>query len=326
MPNTVIALKKSATPDAVPTNLANGELALNYADGKLYYKNANGTITFIASGSGAVGDSFGVVNVNGTLLISDTPSDVLNLVSGNNITLSANTFTDTIIINADVSGAAQDDFARNQANAAYVQANTARIHANAAFDQANAAFSRANLLAVNVGSTVPVSNTNGKLWWNSDNGYLYIYYTDVDSSQWVQIGNGSGGGGGGGSASLSRDTKYFDTSSLSQNQSENINVSISKTFSLLKLLSTKNSWIRLYSDFESRNLDSSRSIGVDPIAGSGLLAEFITTSNTVQKVTPFVVCGNLDEPPTSNIYVRVTNLSSETGTINISMTIVPMET
>ena len=48
MANTVIALKKSATPSSVPSNLANGELAINYADGKLYYKAANGTIASIS--------------------------------------------------------------------------------------------------------------------------------------------------------------------------------------------------------------------------------------------------------------------------------------
>ena len=44
MANTVIALKKSGTPSSVPSDLANGELAINYADGKLYYRAANGTI------------------------------------------------------------------------------------------------------------------------------------------------------------------------------------------------------------------------------------------------------------------------------------------
>jgi hypothetical protein len=43
MPNT-IQIKRSATAAATPTTLAFGELALNYADGKLFYKNSGGTI------------------------------------------------------------------------------------------------------------------------------------------------------------------------------------------------------------------------------------------------------------------------------------------
>ena len=41
--------------------------------------------------------------------------------------------------------------------------------------------------SITVSATAPVSPPpgNGDLWWDSDNGNMYIYYTDVDSSQWV---------------------------------------------------------------------------------------------------------------------------------------------
>ena len=31
----------------------------------------------------------------------------------------------------------------------------------------------------------PSTPANGQLWWNTNDGRLYIYYTDIDSSQWV---------------------------------------------------------------------------------------------------------------------------------------------
>ena len=31
----------------------------------------------------------------------------------------------------------------------------------------------------------PNTPENGQLWWNTNDGRLYIYYTDIDSSQWV---------------------------------------------------------------------------------------------------------------------------------------------
>jgi hypothetical protein len=43
MANT-ITLKKSATPSQAPATLADGEIAINYADGKLFYKNASNSI------------------------------------------------------------------------------------------------------------------------------------------------------------------------------------------------------------------------------------------------------------------------------------------
>lgn len=97
MSNTVIAIKKSSTPSAVPSDLANGELAINYADGKLYYKAANGTI---ASISGTESNFFGTVNANNSLIVADTPGDILTLVAGQNIQIVGDTINDTITISA----------------------------------------------------------------------------------------------------------------------------------------------------------------------------------------------------------------------------------
>jgi hypothetical protein len=51
---TPIQLYRSTTASAVPTagNLADGELAINTNDGKLYYKNSGGTVTVMADGAG----------------------------------------------------------------------------------------------------------------------------------------------------------------------------------------------------------------------------------------------------------------------------------
>ncbi len=40
----IITLKKSATPSQAPVALAEGEIAINYADGKLFYKNIANSI------------------------------------------------------------------------------------------------------------------------------------------------------------------------------------------------------------------------------------------------------------------------------------------
>ena len=44
---------------------------------------------------------------------------------------------------------------------------------------------------VTVSSNPPGSASNGDLWWDSDIGELYIYYTDGDSNQWVETSGGS---------------------------------------------------------------------------------------------------------------------------------------
>ena len=48
MPN-VIKLKNSGTANSAPASLEVGELAINYADGKIYYKNASNVVTSFSS-------------------------------------------------------------------------------------------------------------------------------------------------------------------------------------------------------------------------------------------------------------------------------------
>ena len=62
MANT-IKIKSSGAASNVPGSLEHGELAINYADGKLYYKNSSNSIVELSSGAGG----------GGGLSISDTP-------------------------------------------------------------------------------------------------------------------------------------------------------------------------------------------------------------------------------------------------------------
>jgi hypothetical protein len=130
MANTVFQHKRSGTPAAVPSSLEFGELGINYADGLIFYKNATSHIVSISGGGGGGGNAFGTVNANGTLVVADTPGDVLNLVAGTNITFSVDAVNDIITINGGAGG---------DVSAPFAQANAARDHANAAFDAANSA-------------------------------------------------------------------------------------------------------------------------------------------------------------------------------------------
>jgi hypothetical protein len=46
-----------------------------------------------------------------------------------------------------------------------------------------------------VSETAPVAPEVGDVWFNSTNGKSYIYYTDVDSSQWVEVSGAEGATG-----------------------------------------------------------------------------------------------------------------------------------
>jgi hypothetical protein len=155
MSNTVIKLKRSGTSESSPSSLEFGELALNYADGKLFYKAANNAILQFESGGGGE-DSFGTVNANGTLVVADTPGDILTLESSGGISIVGDAINDKITIGGEI-----------------------------IFDRANLAFDRANTI-ITTSSTAPSSPDEGNLWWDTDAGTLFIYYNDGDSSQWVE--------------------------------------------------------------------------------------------------------------------------------------------
>ena len=72
--------------------------------------------------------------------------------------------------------------------------------------------------------------------------------------------------------------------------------------------------------------DASRSVGEDPAAGSGVIAEVVTTGlSTSIKVSPFVPGGNMDSTPSTNMYVAIKNLSSTTQAITANLTILKLE-
>lgn len=125
MANTVIQLKNSGFSANVPTSLANGEVALNFADGKLYYKNNTGQIiTFVATGN-IVG--FSTVNANNSLVTAPTNNSILTLTPGNNIGITADIVNDIVTISANLKPAF------DVANAAFGKANTALQNATGTF-------------------------------------------------------------------------------------------------------------------------------------------------------------------------------------------------
>jgi hypothetical protein len=174
MANTVIKLKKSSEVNKAPSpsDLDYGEIAINYADGKLFYKNTSGLIASV-SGGGAGGDNFGVVNVAGQLLIADTSGDFLTINNGDNIELSANIFNDSFTITANLKPAF------DVANSAFDAANNVGPQIAPAYNTANGAYDKANsanVLAYNTG--IGANNYAGAMA-NAANSYASATYSTL---------------------------------------------------------------------------------------------------------------------------------------------------
>jgi hypothetical protein len=85
--NTAIKLKKSGITGNTPADLLLGEVAINYADGKLYYKNDLNSVQYITNQK-----TFGSVLANGSLIVASTPTDILGITANSNIRI----ITDTV--------------------------------------------------------------------------------------------------------------------------------------------------------------------------------------------------------------------------------------
>ena len=93
--NTTIRIKRSITTGVTPASLANGEIAINLADGKLFYQLPGGSVSSIQNQL-----TFGTISSNGSLITATTPTDILTLVPGNNVTFLTDTVNKKITINS----------------------------------------------------------------------------------------------------------------------------------------------------------------------------------------------------------------------------------
>lgn len=115
------------------------------------------------------------------------------------------------------------------------------------------------------------------------------------------------------------------TSSLADDASENVDVTAYKGYILYKIQTTHACWIRFYTDNAARAADATRQQNEFPEDGSGVIAEFITSSPQVLRVSPGVIGFNNDAPVTNNIPMRITNLSGGGAQIQVVVTLLGLE-
>lgn len=128
-----------------------------------------------------------------------------------------------------------------------------------------------------------------------------------------------------GSSLQSRTTAFVTTSSIADGASANVTIVAAKTYALQKIQTSAAAWVTLYTDTTSRTNDASRSEATDPISGSGVIAEVITSGATTQKITPGTIGWNDDITPSSNVYLKVVNKSGSTQTITVTLHYVQLE-
>jgi len=111
------------------------------------------------------------------------------------------------------------------------------------------------------------------------------------------------------------------TASLAPDATAELNITGYKAYSLFKITTTAEAWVRVYTDDASRDADATRSEGQDPLAGTGVISEIRTdgVTNTVL-ISPGILGFNNDNPRTTTIYLSVTNRSTSSTAITVTLT------
>lgn len=160
------------------------------------------------------------------------------------------------------------------------------------------------------------STYNGAVAVTANNNSLYF----ASNGNWTRVATESE------AAIQSRQTFSTTTASLTNNGSAFPNITNAfKSYLLLKIQTDKAAWVRVYTSSAARSADSSRNIDTDPLPGSGVLAEIITTGAQTQLLTPAVIGFNDDTTPVDTIYLSVTNRSGTTGTVTVTLTALKLE-
>ena len=112
------------------------------------------------------------------------------------------------------------------------------------------------------------------------------------------------------------------TPTLLPGDSMNLNLVGYQGYGLYKIQVSSPAWVQIYTSASARAADSSRIINTSPALGVGLLTEVITNAASQSiKLTPAVLGFSDENPPTTTIPTRVTNLSTSAVAITISLTI-----
>ena len=121
----------------------------------------------------------------------------------------------------------------------------------------------------------------------------------------------------------SRTTATISATSIPTNGIANVSITTPPTYALLKIQTSHAVWATLYTDTTSRTADSTRTETTDPLPGSGVIAEIITTGGATQLISPGTI--GFNSSGSSTTYAKIVNKSGTTANITLTLTLVRLE-
>ena len=193
-------------------------------------------------------------------------------------------------------------------------------------DEAGSSNQHANSIVINASGTA-LDSTDAGLYINpirsADATVNSMYYnTNTNEVTYGPVPSGSSGSGGG---LMSRATVSTTTSSIASGNSVYATVTGAKGYALYSIEVSSAAWVTVYSSTSTRSADSSRAITTDPLPGSGVLAEVISTGATKQYFTPAIIGFSSEASPSTNIQLKIYNNGGSASAITVTLTYLTLE-
>ena len=147
----------------------------------------------------------------------------------------------------------------------------------------------------------------------ADDGTKTALQYDTVTDKWINVAS---------TTIPSIEEKFATSASIASGDDGNLTITGYRGYVLYKIKPSVASWVRIYCDETSRTNDSSRSHGNDPLPGSGVIAEVLTTSADQEVLlTPGVMGFNNDSSPSTNIYLAINNRSGSAAAVTVTLTV-----
>ena len=116
------------------------------------------------------------------------------------------------------------------------------------------------------------------------------------------------------------------TASLAPETAANLDLpNVAKAYALYSIGTDQPAWVTLYTSQAARTADANRAMTMDPVPGSGVIAEIITGGNYTQWVSPMLMGYNNEATPVSTVYAKVHNKKTTAVAVQITLTYLALE-
>ena len=116
------------------------------------------------------------------------------------------------------------------------------------------------------------------------------------------------------------------TASLAPETAANLDLpNVAKAYALYSIGTDQPAWVTLYTSQAARTADANRAMTMDPVPGSGVIAEIITGGAYTQWVSPMLMGYNNEATPVSTVYAKVHLKKTTAAAVQITLTYMALE-